>query len=218
VRATVLVAFVDAVGIGLALVLIRVPLALPLAALVFLGAFIPVVGATLSGAVAVLVALVTQGPVAALLVLIAVIAVQQLEGHVLQPLLLGRAVALHPLGVILALTGGVVLGGIVGALIAPARHPLDRRRPRSGGGSGGERASPRNDQGPLELVTSRHAVAASRARRRCSTSRPASASACCSRPSDGANCCQDSRKRSAAGPVQVVLLSAPPTVPWICCA
>jgi predicted PurR-regulated permease PerM len=118
VRATVLVAFVDAVGIGLAVFVIRVPLALPLAALVFLGAFIPVVGATLSGAVAVLVALVTTGPVAALLVLIAVIAVQQLEGHVLQPLLLGRAVALHPLGVIIALSAGVVIGGVIGALIA----------------------------------------------------------------------------------------------------
>ncbi len=118
VRATVLVAFVDAVGIGLAVTLIGVPLALPLAALVFLGAFIPVVGATLSGTVAVLVALVTKGPVAALVVLAAVIAVQQLEGHVLQPLLLGRAVALHPLGVIVALATGVVLGGIAGALIA----------------------------------------------------------------------------------------------------
>ncbi len=118
VRATVLVAFVDAVGIGLAVYLIGVPLALPLAALVFLGSFIPVVGATLSGAVAVLVALVAKGPVAALLVLAAVIAVQQLEGHVLQPLLLGRAVALHPLGVIVALAAGVVLGGIVGALVA----------------------------------------------------------------------------------------------------
>jgi predicted PurR-regulated permease PerM len=118
VRATVLVAFVDALGIGLAVYFIGVPLALPLAALVFLGAFIPVVGATLSGAVAVLVALVAKGPVAALLVLAAVIAVQQLEGHVLQPLLLGRAVALHPLGVIVALAAGIVLAGIVGALVA----------------------------------------------------------------------------------------------------
>lgn len=118
VRATVLVAFVDALGIGLAVYVIGVPLALPLAALVFLGAFIPVIGATLSGAVAVLVALVAKGPVAALLVFAAVIAVQQLEGHVLQPLLLGRAVALHPLGVIVALAAGVVLAGIVGALVA----------------------------------------------------------------------------------------------------
>ncbi|MFI5909216.1 AI-2E family transporter [Dactylosporangium sp. NPDC051541] len=118
VRATVLVAFVDAVGIGIGLAVIRVPLALPLAALVFLGAFIPVVGATLSGAVAVLVALVTNGPVSALLVLAVVIAVQQLEGHVLQPLIMGRAVALHPLSVILAITTGVVVAGIVGGLVA----------------------------------------------------------------------------------------------------
>ncbi|GAA3456643.1 AI-2E family transporter [Dactylosporangium matsuzakiense] len=118
VRATVLVAFVDAVGIGIGLAVIRVPLALPLAALVFLGAFIPVVGATLSGAVAVLVALVTNGPVSALLVLGVVIAVQQLEGHVLQPLIMGRAVALHPLSVILAITTGVVVAGIVGGLVA----------------------------------------------------------------------------------------------------
>jgi predicted PurR-regulated permease PerM len=118
VRATVLVAFVDALGIGIGLAVLRIPLALPLAALVFLGAFIPVVGATLSGAVAILVALVTNGPVSALLVLAVVIAVQQLEGHVLQPLIMGRAVALHPLSVILAITTGVVAAGIVGGLVA----------------------------------------------------------------------------------------------------
>jgi len=89
-----------------------------LAALVFLGAFIPVIGATLSGAVAVLVALVTVGPVKALIVLAIVIAVQQLEGHVLQPLIMGRAVALHPLAVILAIAIGVVAAGIVGGLVA----------------------------------------------------------------------------------------------------
>jgi predicted PurR-regulated permease PerM len=118
VRATVLVAFVDAVGIGVGLAILRVPLALPLAALVFLAAFIPVIGATLSGAVAVLVALVTQGPISALIVLAIVIAVQQLEGHVLQPLIMGRAVALHPLAIILAIATGVVAAGIIGGLIA----------------------------------------------------------------------------------------------------
>ncbi|WP_250030149.1 AI-2E family transporter [Paractinoplanes maris] len=118
VHATVLVAFVDAIGIGIGLFALRVPLALPLAALVFLGAFIPVVGATVSGAVACLVALVTVGPVKALILLGVVIAVQQLEGHVLQPLIMGRAVALHPLAVILAIAAGVVLAGIVGGLIA----------------------------------------------------------------------------------------------------
>ncbi|MEV0713461.1 AI-2E family transporter [Asanoa sp. NPDC050611] len=118
VRATVLVAFIDAVGIGIGLAVMRIPLALPLAALVFLGAFIPVIGATVSGAVAVLVALVTQGPISALIVLAIVIGVQQLEGHVLQPLIMGRAVALHPLAVILAIATGVVVGGIVGGLVA----------------------------------------------------------------------------------------------------
>ncbi len=118
VRATVLVAFIDAVGIGLAVLLLGVPLAFPLAALVFLGAFIPIVGATLSGAVAVLVALVGNGPAAALILLIAVVGVQQLEGHVLQPLIMGRAVAIHPLAVIVAIATGVVLAGIIGALVA----------------------------------------------------------------------------------------------------
>jgi putative heme transporter len=118
VHATVLVAFVDAVGIGIGLAVLRVPLALPLAALVFLGAFIPVVGATLTGAVAVLVALVTVGPVKALIALGVVIAVQQLEGHVLQPLIMGRAVALHPLAVILTIASGVVIAGIIGGLVA----------------------------------------------------------------------------------------------------
>jgi predicted PurR-regulated permease PerM len=118
VKATVLVAFVDAVGIGIGAAVLGVPLALPLAALVFLSSFIPVVGATLSGAVAVLVALVAVGPWTALIMLGVVIGVQQLEGHVLQPLIMGRAVALHPLAVILVLTAGIVLAGIVGGLIA----------------------------------------------------------------------------------------------------
>lgn len=118
VRATVLVAFVDAVGIGIGLFVLDIPLALPLAALVFLGAFIPVVGATISGAVAVLVALVSDGPIKALILLGIVIAVQQLEGHVLQPLIMGRAVALHPLAVILAIAAGIVVAGIVGGLVA----------------------------------------------------------------------------------------------------
>jgi predicted PurR-regulated permease PerM len=118
VRATVLVAFIDAVGIGLALTGLRVQLAFPLAALVFLGAFVPIVGAAVSGAVAVLVALVTKGWVTALLVLAAVVIVQQLEGHILQPLIMGRAVAIHPLAVILAIATGLILAGIMGALIA----------------------------------------------------------------------------------------------------
>lgn len=118
VRATVLVAFIDALGIGLALLILRVPFPFPLAALVFLGAFIPIVGATISGTIAVLVALVDRGPVVALILLAAVIAVQQLEGHVLQPLIMGRAVAIHPLAVIVAIAAGIVLAGIIGALVA----------------------------------------------------------------------------------------------------
>jgi predicted PurR-regulated permease PerM len=118
VHATVLVAFVDAVGIGIGLAVLGIPLALPLAALVFLGAFIPVVGATVTGVVAVLVALVAEGPVSALIILAVVIAVQQLEGHILQPLIMGRAVSLHPLAVILAIATGLIVAGIVGGLVA----------------------------------------------------------------------------------------------------
>jgi predicted PurR-regulated permease PerM len=118
VRATVLVAVVDAVGIGIGLAVVGVPLVVPLAALVFLGAFIPTVGAVLTGGIAVLIALVANGPIAALIILAVVVAVQQLEGHVLQPLLLGRAVALHPLAVVLAVAAGLVIAGVVGALLA----------------------------------------------------------------------------------------------------
>ncbi len=117
-RATVVVAVVDAVGIGIGLWIVGVPLVIPLAALVFLGAFIPVVGAVLSGSVSVLIALVANGPVQALIVLGILIAVMQLESHVLQPVLLGRAVQLHPLAVVLAVAGGVVIAGITGALLA----------------------------------------------------------------------------------------------------
>jgi len=118
VRAGVLVAIVDAVFIGIGLWIVGVPLVVPLAALVFLGAFIPIVGAVLTGAIAVLVALVANGLVPALIVLAIVIAVQQIEGHVLQPLLMGRAVQIHPLVIVLAVAGGVVVAGIIGALLA----------------------------------------------------------------------------------------------------
>ncbi|HET9900321.1 MAG TPA: AI-2E family transporter, partial [Actinomycetes bacterium] len=112
------VAFVDAVFIGLAVALVGVPLAVPIGALVFLGAFVPLVGATVTGAVAVLVALVAQGLGPALIVLGAVILVQQLEGHILQPFVLGRAVRLHPVAVALAVTTGGILAGIGGAIVA----------------------------------------------------------------------------------------------------
>ena len=118
VRATVVVAAVDAVGIGIGLALLGTPLVVPLAALVFLGAFIPIIGSFLAGSVAVLVALVSQGPFQALVALAIVTLVMQLEGHVLQPLLLGRAVHVHPLAVVLAIAAGLLLAGIFGALIA----------------------------------------------------------------------------------------------------
>lgn len=118
VRATALVAVADAIGIGIGLVIIGVPLAVPLAALVFLGGFVPIVGALVSGSVAVLVGLVTGGPIVALLVLGVVLLVQQVEGHVLQPLLLGKAVRLHALAIVLAIAAGVVQAGIAGALLA----------------------------------------------------------------------------------------------------
>ena len=118
VRATFLVALVDAAGIGTGLAIMGIPLALPLASLVFLGAFIPLVGAVIAGFLAVIVALIAKGWIFALITLGLVIAVQQLEGHVLQPLVMGRAVSIHPLAIVLAIAGGGVLAGIVGALLA----------------------------------------------------------------------------------------------------
>jgi putative heme transporter len=118
VRATFLVALVDAVGIGTGLAIMGIPLALPLASLVFLGAFIPLIGAVIAGFLAVVVALLAKGFVYALITLALIIAVQQLEGHVLQPLVMGRAVSIHPLAVVLAIAAGSVLAGIIGALLA----------------------------------------------------------------------------------------------------
>lgn len=118
VRATAAVAVVDAVGIGVGVAIVRVPLAAPLGALVFLSAFVPIVGAVVAGTVAVLVALVANGLVPALIVLAIVIGVMQLESHVLQPLLLGRAVRLHPLAVVLGVAVGFEVSGIAGGLLA----------------------------------------------------------------------------------------------------
>ncbi|MBC6447339.1 AI-2E family transporter [Actinokineospora xionganensis] len=117
-RATVAVAVVDAVVIGVGLAIIGVPMVIPLASLVFLAAFVPYVGAFVAGFVAVLVGLVSGGPVTALLVLGLSVLVQTLEGEVLQPFLLGRMVRLHPLLVVVSIAVGVVLAGIVGALFA----------------------------------------------------------------------------------------------------
>lgn len=118
VRATILVALTDAAGIGIGAALLGVPLAVPLGVLVFLGAFIPVVGALFSGSVAVLIALVAVGPVKAALMLAVVVGVQQLESHVLQPFLMGHAVRIHPLAIILGIASGALAAGILGALFA----------------------------------------------------------------------------------------------------
>jgi len=118
VRATFLVALTDAAGVGTGLAIMGVPLALPLASLVFLGAFIPLIGALISGLLAVVVALLAKGIVYALLTLGLLIVINQVEAHLLQPLVMGRAVSIHPLAVVLAISTGGVLAGIVGALLA----------------------------------------------------------------------------------------------------
>lgn len=118
VRVQLFVAFIDAVGIGVGAAILGVPLAFPLAGLVFLGSFIPVIGALVTGALAVLLALVANGWVNALIMLAVVLLVQQAESHILQPLVMGRAVSLHPLAVVLAVAGGSLIAGIAGALFA----------------------------------------------------------------------------------------------------
>ena len=118
VRGTATVAAVDAIGIYIGLVILRVPLALPLGVLVFLLSFIPLVGAVVAGTLAALVALVTQGWVSAVIVIAIVLLVNQLEGNLLQPVLMGRALKLHALVILLALTIGTVLVGILGAVLA----------------------------------------------------------------------------------------------------
>ncbi|KRB38655.1 AI-2E family transporter [Microbacterium sp. Root180] len=118
VRGTATVALVDAIGILIGLLILQVPLALPLSVLVFLLAFIPIVGATLAGILAALVALVANGWVNALFVVGVVVLVNQLEGNFLQPVLMGRSMKLHAFVILIALTVGTVLGGIVGAVLA----------------------------------------------------------------------------------------------------
>jgi putative heme transporter len=117
-RGQATVGLVDAVFIGIGLAVLGVPLVVPLAFLTFVAAFLPLVGAFVAGALAALVALVTKGVTTALLVVGLTVLVQQLEGHLLAPLLLGRAVSLHPVVIILALAAGAILGGIIGAFLA----------------------------------------------------------------------------------------------------
>ncbi len=118
VKVQILVAFIDAVGIGIVAFFLGLPLVIPISVLVFLGSFIPVVGAVVTGALAVLIALIFKGWVFALIMLAGVLAVQQLEGHVLQPLIMGTAVKVHPLAVVLSVAAGSLLAGIPGALFA----------------------------------------------------------------------------------------------------
>lgn len=117
-RTQIMVAFIDGVGIGLGAWLLGVPLALPLGVLVFLGSFIPIVGAVVTGSVAVAVALVDQGIWVAVAMLGVVLLVQQAESNLLQPLLMSRALKLHPVAVLLAVASGTIVGGVVGALFA----------------------------------------------------------------------------------------------------
>jgi putative heme transporter len=159
-RGQMLVAFVDAVGIGIGLLILGVPLALPLAVLVFFGGLFPIVGAVVTGALAVLVALADQGLVVGLIVLGLVLAVQQLESNVLEPVILGRAIHLHPLVVLVSITTGAVLFGILGAFLAVPvaaviaeivddlrREDDDRAAPEDGAGAeDGDRAA-RTDEG-----------------------------------------------------------------------
>lgn len=118
IRATVIVALVDAIGIMIVAAILRVPFVAAIGVLVFLGAFVPLIGATVAGTVAVLVALVDHGPVTALFMLGGVILVQQVEAHGLQPFLMGRWVKVHPLAVIIAIASGVLIAGVAGALVA----------------------------------------------------------------------------------------------------
>ncbi|WP_330338053.1 AI-2E family transporter [Streptomyces sp. NBC_00557] len=118
VRGTVLVALIDAIFIGIGIYFLDVPMAVPLAVFIFLFSFIPLVGAVASGALAVMVALVTQGVFTAVMTLVVVLAVQQIEGHVLQPFILGRAVRVHPLAVVLTVAAGGMVAGIGGAVVA----------------------------------------------------------------------------------------------------
>ena len=151
VRGLMVVALFDAVFIGTALWVIEVPLVLPLAVLTFFGAFIPIVGAVVAGAAAALVALVTGGVQDALLVVVATVVVQQIESEVLYPVVVGRALQLHPVPILLAVTAGAVLYGIGGAALAApllatvvtvGSFARERRRRRDGGNEGAPQQAP----------------------------------------------------------------------------
>lgn len=117
-RGTVIVALTDGILVGIFLAILGVPLAAPLAVLVFIGAFIPIIGAPVAMIIAAVVALAAEGVVTALIVTLGIAGIGQIEGHVLQPLIMGKQVALHPVVVALGVTGGTVVGGLLGAVIA----------------------------------------------------------------------------------------------------
>lgn len=118
VKVQIFVAAIDAVGIGIGAAILQLPLVVPIAIAVFLGSFIPIVGAVVTGALAVFIALIYKDIVIALIMLGIVLLVQQVESHILQPLIMGSAVKVHPLAVVLAVAGGSYLAGIPGALFA----------------------------------------------------------------------------------------------------
>jgi predicted PurR-regulated permease PerM len=118
VRGTAAIALIDAVGIGIGLLIVGIPLVLPLTLLVFIGGFVPVIGAFVSGLLATLVALATGGPTTALIVLGIVVLVQQIESNILQPMIMRRAVSLHPIVILTVLTAGAVIVGVLGAFLA----------------------------------------------------------------------------------------------------
>ncbi|MEU2287920.1 AI-2E family transporter [Streptomyces sp. NPDC013178] len=172
VRGTVIVALIDAIFIGLGIYFLDVPMAVPLAVFIFLFSFIPLVGAVASGALAVVVALVTQGVFSAVMTLVVVLAVQQIEGHILQPFILGRAVRVHPLAVVLAVASGGMVAGIGGAVVAVplvavtntvvaylhaySREPAARIAPRPRGATAAEVApvSAPSEAGPSDAPPS----------------------------------------------------------------
>jgi predicted PurR-regulated permease PerM len=146
VQGVFLVASLDAVLIGIVLVLVGVPIALPLIVLTFIAAFFPIIGSVMAGAAATLVALVSGGVVDAAIVLAAIVAIQQLEGNVFYPMVVGKRLQLHPVAVLLALTAGGVLAGVAGAFLAipvaaVISAVLDYMRTR------------RREEGPEALVT-----------------------------------------------------------------
>ena len=162
-RGIAAVAFVDAVLIGIGLAIIGVPFALPLAVLTFFGAFIPIVGAILAGVAAILVALASEGLGPAIGVGILVLAVQQLEGNVLAPMIVGRAVSLHPAVILVAVGIGATLWGILGAFVAVpitaiamvlidyyTAWPMDGRRRRASAVTATSTSTPTEPAGPSE--------------------------------------------------------------------